>query len=348
MKNYSITACFFSIACAVFGQGDKSSIFDSNSEIEKWLLENKVPALGIGIINNGKLQQVKVFGELRKGVAAPYNTIFNVASLTKPVTAITALKLISLGKLGLDEPIYNYWTDPDIINDPRSKLLTPRIILSHQTGFPNWRYLNKSGKLEFQFTPGEKYQYSGEGFEYLRKVLENKFHKSLNQLAAELIFEPLAMSDTKYYWDPKTDSTRFALGYDNNGIAYENVKHKTENAADDLLTTIEDYGIFLTSVMKGEGLTKDVFGEMIKDQVETKRGKHFGLGFEIYNLGKGEYALTHSGEDKGVKTVFFIFPKTKQGLIIFTNADEGTRVYEKIIIHYLGGYGQKIFDIETK
>jgi CubicO group peptidase (beta-lactamase class C family) len=52
------------------------------------------------------LKQVKVFGEISKGVVAPYNTIFNVASLTKPVTAIVALKLVSLGKWNLDEPIF--------------------------------------------------------------------------------------------------------------------------------------------------------------------------------------------------------------------------------------------------
>ncbi|MDO9275831.1 MAG: DUF4440 domain-containing protein, partial [Lutibacter sp.] len=62
----------------------KSSIFDNDNEIENWLTENKVPTLGIGLINDGKLQQVKVFGELKKGASAPYNTIFNVASLTKP------------------------------------------------------------------------------------------------------------------------------------------------------------------------------------------------------------------------------------------------------------------------
>ena len=148
----------------------EKSIFDNDTEIEKWLKEKKVPTLGIGIIENGKLQQIKVSGEITKGISAPYNTIFNVASLTKPVTAIVALKLVSLGKWDLEEPLYKYWTDPDIANDPRNKKLTTKIILSHQTGFPNWRWMNKDKKLNFQFEPGTKYQYSGEGMEYLRKV----------------------------------------------------------------------------------------------------------------------------------------------------------------------------------
>lgn len=325
----------------------KSSIFDNEDEIEKWLIENKVPTLGIGLIKDGKLKQVKVFGTLKKGTTAPYNTIFNVASLTKPITTMVTLKLVSLGKWDLEEPIYNYWTDPDVSNDPNNQLLNSRHILSHQTGFANWRGNNKDGKLHFEFTPGTKYQYSGEGFEYLRRALEAKFHKSLNQLATELIFTPLQMKDTNYFWDKKTDSLRYAIGYNKEGIAYETEKNTTANAADNLLTTIEEYGNFLISIINGEGLTTKVFDDMITNQVETKNGKHFGLGFEIYDLGNGEYALSHGDADKGCQTIFFILPKTKQGLIIFTNVDDGYKVYEKLIKHYLGENGKEIFEIET-
>lgn len=326
----------------------EESIFDNNTEIEKWLKENKIPTLGIGVVENGKLQQVKVFGEITKGVSAPYNTIFNVASLTKPVTALVALKLVSLGKWDLDEPIYKYWTDPDIANDSRSKKVTTRIILSHQTGFPNWRWMNENKKLNFQFEPGTKYQYSGEGMEYLRNALEKKFHKSLQQLANELIFIPLKMYDTKYVWDNNVDTSRLAICYDKNGKAYETLKNKTPNAADDLLTTMDDYGKFLISVMNGEGLSKKVFEEMTTNQVPSTKGKHFGLGFEIYDLGNNEIALSHVGSDKGVQTIVFILPKTKQGLLIFTNSDTGVNVYETLLKNYLGNNGQKIVDIETK
>lgn len=327
---------------------EEKSIFDNQTEIEKWLKENKVPTLGIGMIENGKLQQVKVFGEISEGISAPYNTIFNVASLTKPVTAMVALKLMSLGKWNLDEPVYKYWTDPDIANDPRNKKLTTRIILSHQTGFPNWRWMNETKKLNFQFDPETKYQYSGEGMEYLRKALEKKFNKSLQQLANELIFEPLKMTDTKYVWDKNVDTTRLAIGYDKNGNAYETLKNKTPNAADDLLTTVEDYGKFLVSVMNGDGLSKNVFAEMTKNQVASTKGKHFGLGFEIYDLGNEEIALSHGGSDNGVQTIVFILPKTKQGLVIFSNSDTGGSVYETLLKHYLGDNGQKIINIETK
>jgi CubicO group peptidase (beta-lactamase class C family) len=318
-----------------------------NAQIKSWLKENNVKTLGLGIIEDGELKQVKVFGEIKEGVSAPYNTIFNVASLAKPITSVVALRLVSLGKWKLDEPISNYWVDPDIKNDARSKKLTTRIILSHQTGFPNWRYLNKGNKLNFEFDPGTQYQYSGEGFEYLRKALESKFKKSLEQLAREFIFQPLNMEDTSYIWNYNFYTSRFAIGYDIAGKQYDTVKNKKINAADDLHTTIADYGNFLVSILKGGNLSENVYQEMIKQQVKTKENKYFGLGFELYDLGNNEYAISHGGSDNGTQCLTFLLPKTKQGILIFTNSDVGFKLYNELLVYYLGENGKKLIDIEN-
>lgn len=326
----------------------ENSIFNNDTEIESLLKESNIQTLGIGVIDGGKLKEIKVFGEIDKGATAPYNTIFNVASLTKPVTALVALRLVSLGKWNLEEPLYKYWTDPDVVNDPRNRKLTTRIILSHQTGFPNWRWMNKDNKLNFEFEPGTKFQYSGEGFEYLRKALENKFKKPLQQLASELIFEPLKMEDTDYIWNKSTDETRFAIGYDKNAKPYETIKNKTANGADDLHTTIRDYGNFLVSILNGGNLSESVYQKMVKKQVQTGKNKYFGLGFVIYDLGEGEYAISHDGSDSGTNCLIVLLPKTKQGILIFTNSDAGYKTYDKLLVHYLDQKGKKIVEIETK
>jgi len=168
----------FSIPQSTQGQESAATakdIFSNEAGIEDWIKQKKVPVLGIGLIEGHQLKQIRIYGELTKGVSAPYNTIFNVASLTKPVNAMVALKLVSQGKLSLDEPLYKYWTDPDIASDPRNKKITARLILSHQTGFANWRWMNGGKKLKFEFDRGTRYQYSGEGLEYLRIALEKKF-----------------------------------------------------------------------------------------------------------------------------------------------------------------------------
>jgi CubicO group peptidase (beta-lactamase class C family) len=329
-------------------QSSDNPIFENDQSIENWLKENKIPTLGLGIIENSKLKTVKVFGEIKKGVPAPDNTYFNVASLTKPVTAMVALRLISLGKWKLDEPLDQYWVDPDLVNDPRYKKLTTRIILSHQTGFPNWRWMNTDKKLSFQFDPGTQYQYSGEGFEYLRKALEKKFKKPLEQLAQELIFKPIKMDDTNYILDQNIHESRFAIGYNKEGQPYPTENRKTANAADDLHTTVEDYGNFLISVMKGKSLKPEVFQEMVKKQVKIKDDLYFGLGFGMYDLGNGNYALSHSGSDPGTRCIAFILPNSGKGILIFTNIDDGQKIYDKLIAHYLGEDGQKVIQIENR
>jgi CubicO group peptidase (beta-lactamase class C family) len=327
------------------GDPGQSKLTDN---LEQLLKDNNIPTLGLGIIENGKLTEIKVYGKLNDKTSASYNSLFNVASLTKPVTAITVLRLVGLGKWNLDEPLDKYFIDPDIAKDPRHKKLTTRLILSHQTGFPNWRWMNNDKKLRFEFDPGTKYQYSGEGFEYLRKALENKFHKSLEELAKEFVFQPLDMKDTSYIWYEKKYSERVVLGYDNSGNPYEIVKNKTPNAADDLVTSIEDYGKFLVAVLNNDLLTTKTAEEMKTKQIKTKKDKFFGLGFEIYDLGNNEIALSHGGSDKGVNTIVFLLPKTKKGLIIFTNVENGYKIYEPLVDHYLGNVGKKIISIETK
>jgi len=315
--------------------------------VEAWLKLNKVSALAVGVIDHGKLQQIKVYGELDKGRPTAYNSIFNVASLTKTVTTMITLRLVTEGKWNLDEPLYKYWTDPDVQTDPRSKTLTTRHILTQQSGFPNWRWELKDKKLAFQSDPGTKYEYSGEGFQYLSRALEMKFHKSLNELADEIIFKPLGMTDSHLTWDARMDESRFAVQHDVNGNALPIEKNKTSNGADQLKTTIADYGKFLISVMNHEGISEDIAKQMLSNNTKTKDGRYIGLGWFIYDpLGEGEYAISHGGDDPGAHSICFLLPKSGRGIIIFTNSENGTKLYIDLIKAYLVQNGQAILDIE--
>jgi CubicO group peptidase (beta-lactamase class C family) len=329
------------ILCSLFlimycGQNCKTQMntkvsFGYQDKIPVWLAENNVPAVGIGLIEDGKLKYVKVFGELQKNVPAPVNTIFNIASQTKPVVAMLTLKLVSSGQWNLDEPLDKYYIDPDVLNDPRHKKLTTRHVLSHQTGFVNWRIDHPSKKLAFDFEPGTRFQYSGEGFEYLRRALENKFHKPVEVLLGSLLFKPLGMKDTQY-WSENLDMTRFARWHDANGNEYK-TSYKTDvSAADDLLTTIEDYCKFGIDVMNGAGLSATIFNDMTSPQVEVKKHYYRGLGWGLVkDLPYGEYALEHGGSDIGVRTMAIFLPKSKRGIVVMTNGDNGMNVFNNVI-----------------
>jgi len=333
MKQWLLFQILFTVSSS-FAQYPDSSFFNNRVAVDAWLKELKVPAMGIGIIRDGKLREVSVYGELKKGVPAPYNSIFNVASLTKPVVAMLTLKLVSSGQWQLDEPLAKYWTDPDVASDPRSKKLTTRHVLSHQTGFTNWRWNNPSKKLEFFFEPGTKFQYSGEGLEYLRKAIEKKFKLPLDKLVDSLILKPLQMRNTWMGWKPETDESRFAYWHDKDGNnAYSDHKSVRMSAADDLNTTIEDYGKFCVAVLNGFGLKQELLDEMMKPQSTIRDRDYMGLGWElITGLGEQkESVILHSGSDRGVNTLAILAPATKSGLIIFTNSDIGYTTYEKLI-----------------
>jgi len=306
------------------------------SAVMQMLKDNRVPALGLGIIEGGKVTRTEVYGMLDSKTVAPPNTIFKVASLTKPIVALTTLRLVEKGLLDLDEPLYKYWIDPDLKSDIRYRKLTPRIILSHQTGFPNWRYMRDSKKLAFEFEPGSKYQYSGEGFEYLRKAVESKLKKSIEVLARDYLFQPADMNDTRFWWDKSMDESRYARNFDTSGNVIPITKYHDANAAANLLTTVEDYSKFLAYVLDGAGLSEPLLNEMHKSQVQTGKDDYFGLGWEkLTNFSNGEYALLHSGKDPGVSTLAVMFPKSKNGYLIFLNGDNAMKIYEGMLSQYL-------------
>jgi CubicO group peptidase (beta-lactamase class C family) len=314
-------------------QNEKINL-DYREKIQDLLMKNNVPAVGIGIIENSEIKCIKVFGELKKGIPAPDNAIFNVASMTKPVVAMLTLKFVEVGQWDLDEPLFHYWVDPDIADDPLHKKLTTRHVLSHQTGFPNWRWMHPTKKLTFDFEPGTNYNYSGEGFVYLAQAMENKFKKSLVQLSDSILFKSLDMKDTRYYWDENMDESRFAFWHDVEGNLHEPATPigRGVNAGGSLLTTVEDYCKFGIDVMNGAGLSANLFNDMISTQVRRKTHYDQGLCWGVVrDLPEGEYALEHYGSDLGVKTQAVFLPKSKRGIVVLTNGDSGRNVYLNII-----------------
>ncbi len=315
----------------LFAQQQKLNTKAFRDDLEKLMLEKKVPALGIGIIEDGVLRQIKVYGELNEGNPAPYNAIFNVASLTKPISMLLTLRLVSNGDWDLDEPLCKYWVDPDVKDDPTHKKLTTRHILNQQTGFDNWRWNNASKKLTFNFEPGTKCKYSGEGFKYLMNAIEQKFNIPFEKLADSIIFKPFGMNDSRLLWDESFHKMRYAEEHNKEGKPWNLQKRlKTVSAADDLLTTIEDYGLFAVNVLKGTGLTQEVYNDMIRPQADVKENVAYGLGWYIMqDYYQGEAALTHTGGDAGVASKVILFTKSNRGIIMFANGDYGFDIIEK-------------------
>jgi len=285
----------------------------------------RVPAVAVAILDRGKPDFVEVFGRDAHGNPASDATLFRVASLTKPITTMTVLRLEERKLWNLDTPLSEYWTDPDITGDARHMELTTRLALQHRTGLPNWR----NGRLAFLTDPDEEWSYSGEGFEYMRRAMENKLGKNLEELARENVFSPAGMMHTSYVWKDSIEP-RYAGEFYRIGEMLNYSRRTEPNAAAGLVTTIGDYTRFAEWVMNG-ALTSRTFREMTK----TRRGPPFGftqgLGWIVGRDKSGHIILNHGGSQIGIRTQIILLPQSGRGLVVLTNASNGGPIIRAIL-----------------
>src|SRR5579863_3808731 len=224
-----------------------------------------VPGLEMALIRRGKTTWLHAFGvkDAKTGQLVTNDTTFEAASLSKPVFAYGVLKLVEQGKLGLDVPLTTYLPKPYTTGDDRLAKITARLVLSHRTGFPNWR---DGDSLPIYFTPGERFSYSGEGYVYLQRVVEQITGKPLNDYMTEAVFEPLGMSSSSYVWKSSFDAVT-ATGHEANGKAVDKWKPNEAGAASTLNTTARDYALFVEAVLNGKGLKPATLREMETSQV---------------------------------------------------------------------------------
>jgi CubicO group peptidase (beta-lactamase class C family) len=132
----------------------------------------------------------------------------------------------------------------------------------------------------------------------------------------------------------KSIGSRFASWHDKEGKNTYETKMRTDvSAADDLMTSVEDYAKFAADVLKGAGLSAELFEEMVRPQVHVKDHVYCGLGWLIVkDLPDGEYALVHTGSDSGVRTAVILLPKSQRGLVVMTNGDRGMEVICNVVI----------------
>lgn len=302
-----------------------------------------VPSVSIAQIVDGKVTAAAAYGMQNPGVPATAATRYDVASLTKPITAQTVLRLVSQGRISLDEPMSAFWTDPDIAADKRRLLLTPRLALSHQTGFPNWRR-QTGGKLTFKFTPGTQYGYSGEGYQYLMRFVQAKLHVDFGRLVRSLTLIPDEMTNSGF-GSQVLKAGRIATPTRSDGSILNPAFSSNYNAADLVYSTAGDYAKFMVAVLDGNGLTPRIAIEQRTIQVRTpplcRHGTFgcpdavgFGLGWEVVRF-HDDVILDHDGSDSGYKSFAFLSLTHHSGAVILTNGDGGLDLVVPIL-HALG------------
>lgn len=306
--------------------------------IDDWLGRHDVPAAAIAYIEDGERVWSGVYGEQSPGVPATSETLFNIASMTKSITAETILRMASKNEIDLDEPMSAYWIDPDIVDDPRHARLTPKIALTHRTGFPNWR--GETG-LEFLFEPDEKASYSGEGYNYVAQFAAQKWGVDFSDLVQSNVFGPLGMADASYI-ERDWFVGRVATPQGPDGATGRPDVRKQWNAADDIHITIDDYTKFIISAMKNENLTAEIAEQrlFLVDNFFANgcpwgpagcpnRGG-FAMGWAVFEY-DNETVVMQGGGDWGERTLGFFAPDDGVGIVIFTNGANGGAIINEVV-----------------
>jgi CubicO group peptidase (beta-lactamase class C family) len=313
----------------------------AESFLRQALEKSGVTALSVAVVKDSDVvfQQSLGIVDKKTNKLVDEKTVFRTASLSKPVFAYLVMKLVDEGLLDVEKPLYQYLERPlyeypdyaDLKDDERYKLLTVRILLSHQSGFPNWRGMNWDRRLDFKFTPGKMFKYSGEGYKLLKFVLEEMTNKDLNQLSEEKIFVPLGMTNTSFLWEKRFDGN-FAVNL-RTGLRRKIERTRTvPNAAASLLTNTADYAKFLLAVMNGKGLKPESLKLMLEPQVNiTSKSLHapqgtdpdihealhlaWSMGWGRFSCPRGE-AIFHVGFEEGCDNYAVVFLDHKIGIVL--------------------------------
>jgi len=292
-----------------------------------------VPGLQLAFVEDGNVTMTAAFGyaDTETERAVTDHTVFEAASLSKPVFAYAVLRLVDRGDWDLDQPLWEILEYERLDHDDRSREMTTRLVLTHTTGLPNWG----GTPLEFNSDPGERWGYSGEGIVYLQRAVEAKTGLTLEELAAREVFEPLGMTETHYAWVASFD-TLAAIPHDEFGFPANRRRPERGNAAGSLHTTATDYARFVGAMFTGEGLEPQTHAAMLApgadlvgaewgDAEEAKTHLFWGLGWGLEE-GRLGSSFWHWGDQGTARCFVVAYPETGDALVYFTNSANGLAI----------------------
>ena len=355
------------------GTSEKTLIADLEKQIPKLMEKAKVPGLSIVIIKDAKLFWRRGFGIKDSVSKEPVDndTVFELASVSKTVFAYAVMKLCEKGVMNLDTPLTKYTSERFLEGDPRLHRITARHVLSHTSGFQNWR--TEEEPLKIHFTPGEKWSYSGEGYSYLQSVVTHliggqvnpkdcaKFEAGVEVCATEPsidaymkanVLDPFGMASSGYLWND-TMENHMARGHDPEGKPTGLNRKPTGPAvaryaaAGGLCTTPTDYAKFLIELIDPKPsdafrLKKETLQEMLRPQVKRNPRSSWALGWEIEHTENGDF-LRHGGGNPGYSCFVAASVERKSSYVIMTNSENGyygviaKLITGEIMAGFLGG-----------
>lgn len=333
-----------------------------------------VPALSIAVVNNGKLEWAKAYGYLSVDSLqkADTQTLFQAASISKPIAALGALKLVEQGKLSLDADINQYlksWkVKPSRFTE--QKPVTLRGLLSHTAGLTvhgfggyskgkdiptpvqilNGEKPANSPAVMSDTVPGVRTKYSGGGYVVMQQAVEDVTGEAFPAFMHKTVLSPIGMTHSTYEQPlPESLKANASIAHFGNGKKIPGDWNTyPEMAPAGLWTTPSDLARYIIDVQQSlKGKANHVLSEtMTKAMLSGPLGSH-GLGPGVE--GKGDtLAFTHGGSNAGYKCLFYASAEKGQGVVIMTNADRGMELISEVMRGVFSAYGWSGFRPVTK
>jgi CubicO group peptidase (beta-lactamase class C family) len=337
--------------------GSTISPAEIDATVTRLMRAGEVTGAGIAILNHGAVAYAKTYGfrDKEKKLPLTEDSVLGAASFTKVAFTYLVMQLVDEGIVDLDKPVEQYLPKSladytayrDLAGDPRYRKITARMLLSHTSGFPNFRWLNDDHKLHIHFEPGSRYAYSGEGIELLQLVVETVTKRPLQDLMQSRVFRPLGMSRTSMISEERFERDS-ASGYDEWGRALGPEQRKRADAAGSMQTTLRDFTAFVRAVSDGKGLSAQTRQQMLSPQIRILARHQFptlstdttdannairlsyGLGWGLYWSPYGK-AFFKEGHADGFRNYVVVFDGLKDGIVIMTNSANGEGIFKELL-----------------
>ena len=366
--------------CSRSGNGTDYSQLEFQERLDQripdWMDRYEVPGVTIALINNGEIVWANAYGfaDVSHQVRMTPETVCRVESISKSVTARGVMKLVEMGKIQLDDPVYLHlksWEFPE--SDYDFKKVTIRHLLSHSSGLSlgtiGLEYAPQEKKpsmrealtreVQFVQEPGQSFIYSNVGFNLLELLIEDVSGQSFSEFMKEEILHSSGMQYASFEWQ-EDFPTKVPNGYTVNGDPVS-VYVYSEKGAGGLFANVEDITRFVASGMLNEfyktdyTISQNSIGELYSPVIDVGgiysfvAGK-YGLGHFIETLPDGRRAVFGGGQGHGWMTHFHLVPDAGEGIVILTNSSRSWPLISNILSDWAvwNGFGSVGMGIITK
>jgi CubicO group peptidase (beta-lactamase class C family) len=322
----------------------------------------------IAVVDRGKLVWSEAFGVRSLDPALPMQrtTTTWAASITKGVFATYVMQLAERGDIALDVPVARQLAHPLdqyepyretaslLVKDPRWQRITPRMLLAHTAGLRNFAFLEPDKKMHLHFVPGTQYLYSGEGFNLLQFVIEQKKGRPLGELMQEGIFTPAGMLRTGMIFRKEFEAD-IADRYDANGKFLAKTRRTPARGAGSMTSTAEDLARFACALFAGKIVKPATLRKMLKPVIQIRTlhqfplaedepkgaeakavGLAYGVGWGLLTRTRFGPAFFKEGHGDGAQNYMICFERRQACMIILTNSDNGELAFRSLLEGILG------------